>query len=175
MHFMLLVLVAVVGSGLAVSAGSWTPTEDGAGPAIPSVPTLTISLPSKSFSAGLPISFQTIVHNPTPAEITVWSSGYWPNHLVILVDQDGAEPPLTAEGKERKLRFFNPARDKNFPRILTSHQSHDEGEHCLTDAYHLKPGDYALKILYSDGQAQSSLTLLSNRVRFRVTAVEPHL
>ena len=141
-------------------------------------PHLELILPAESFPLGRPVDFRTIVHNPTPDPLTVWTCGYWPNHLVILVAEDGSEPTLTNDGKWCRLAFLSPNRDKNFPTRIAPGRSHPDGTRRLTAGYLLTPGEYELKVLYSDDQGdtlggvqfRSEVSLLSNAVKFRVTA-----
>ena len=105
-------------------------------------PRLELRLTADSFVLGQPIDFRTIVHNPTPDPLTVWTSGYWPNHLVILLAEDGSEPPPTLNGKRCKQAFFFPGRDKDSPTRIPAGKSHIDGELRLTNNFLLKPGTY---------------------------------
>src|SRR5262249_18380116 len=61
-----------------------------------------VTLAEDKFEVGEPIPVKYVVKNFSQQEQTLWHSGFWPNHEVIVRDGDGKEAPLTGEGKKRR-------------------------------------------------------------------------
>src|SRR5262249_50624724 len=73
--------------------------------------------PAKAqFEVGEAVPVKYVVLNVSRMEQIVWHSGFWANHLILVKDADGKEPPLTPFG-QRCRRAFSPGgeRSKNVP------------------------------------------------------------
>lgn len=104
--------------------------------------------------------------------ITIWSSGFWTNHRLIVKDERGKESlELTDLGK-KYMGMFSPKggpRDKNAPIVVPPGESHIErvpGD--LKQLYKFKPGKYTLQVLYEDTRPPTPLRVFSNRVEFTI-------
>jgi hypothetical protein len=128
------------------------------------------SLPRRQFHAGEPIKLSLHFTNLSDQPVTIWQSGFWPNHRVLLTDEEGREPPLTNEGRER-LAAFSPEgeRSKNVPRVLQAGRSMVEMRSLdLTELYEVKKGRYRVRVTYHDLQGPTPLRLISNTLAFEV-------
>ena len=130
-----------------------------------------VSLARKQFGVHEPIVPQYVVENVSQVEQTLWHSGFWPNHQILLRDAGGNEPPLTAEGQARR-HAFSPGgpRDKNAPwKLKASQQDDTEGQYDLATLYDLsKPGRYAVQYVYEEKQGGWEGRLASNEAEFEV-------
>ena len=95
---------------------------------------------------------------------------FWPNHKVVIKDQDGMEPPMTKKGRSARA-VFSPAgdRDKNIPDAVGAGATRNLG--CKIDVaeqFHWKRGRYELQVLYHDEQEPTPLRVKSDWVAFEV-------
>lgn len=129
---------------------------------------LVVSLPKKVFRHGEPIGASIEFRNLAGPEMTIWISGFWPNHKVVVKDEAGIEPPLTDLGK-RGRDAFSPGggRDKNFPRIVKRGGKYGIVAD-ITYIYDLAPGEYRLEVTYDDEHGPTPLRITSDSVKFRV-------
>jgi len=141
----LLVLAASCAIGLAAPAGE------------PSKGLVTrIEIAGTKFKAGEPIQVRYTKTNVSAKPLSVWHSGFWPNHRIRVCDQLGELAPLTEAGKAR-FKAFAPggARDKNFPmEMAPGKDDATEGNYNLLELYDLKkPGLYSVQYLYEEYQS----------------------
>jgi hypothetical protein len=128
------------------------------------------SLSKKTFKHGEPISVSFTITNRSGGQITIWLSGFWPNHYINVRDQNGIEPPLTAVGQERR-KAFQPSgpRRKNIPFVLKPNDVfQNDIRPDLSDLYQLGPGRYTVEITYDDRQSPTPLSVTSAAVAFDV-------
>jgi hypothetical protein len=146
-----------------------------------------VTLPARRFAAGEKVPFAFRIINNSPRAVVLWSSGFWPNHLVEVRDAAGRVVPSTPEGKLRK-RSFAPdgARRKNVPIELKPGESWPprpkEGEDPakkggvgglgLDGLFELKPGTFKVKVTYHDEQLPTPLKVASPEVTFEVTPLD---
>jgi hypothetical protein len=147
--------------------GSTSPSQ---GPSRPvAMVELVVKLSAPLQGAGKPVRLTTEIRNGTDREVTVWQSGFWPNHRVVVTDEADQEPPLTAFGKTCRAAFDpNGDRDKNSPHIVRPGESWT-GPGCdLNALYDFKPGIYHVFIVYEDQQKPTPLKLTSDVVAFQL-------
>ena len=81
----------------------------------------------------------------------MWHSGFWPNHLILVKDADGKEPPLTAFGRQCR-KAFSPGgeRGKNFPvKVAAGGEDAAYEKYDLTRHFDLSaPGRYTVRASY---------------------------
>jgi RNA polymerase sigma factor (sigma-70 family) len=134
-----------------------------------------VSLLRDKFTVGDPIEASYLVKNVSKEEQTLWHSGFWPNHQVIVRDLAGKEPPLTDFGRQAR-RAFSPGgeRTKNFPvKVPPGGEDATEGKLDLLRLYDLSnPGLYSVQYIYEEKQGGWEGRLPSNVVRFEVTMKE---
>lgn len=132
-----------------------------------------VSLEKERFTVGEAITTHYDVRNVSPLELTVWHSGFWPNHQVLVNDADGHEPALTPLGAQTR-KAFSPGgdRSKNAPLKIAPGESDDaEGRYNLCTLYDLsKPGRYTVQIVYEEKQGGWEGRLPSNVLAFEVVA-----
>lgn len=141
---------------------------EGFGPVAKSGLRSKISLAQKQYKVGAPIVVQYEIRNFGKQPATVWHSGFWPNHLIVVKDAAGKEPPLTAFGKQTRNAFSpNGPRDKNYPVKLTPGQGDKTlGKYDLRMLFDLStPGKYTVEYVYDEGDPVNS-----NVVKFEVVA-----
>jgi hypothetical protein len=130
------------------------------------------TLEKASYRRGEPIPVGFELRNRTAGPVTVWHSGFWPNHLVVVRDRDGVEPPLTPAGRERRAAFRpDGEREKNFPVVLRPGGSaREDGAADLADLYRLGPGAYTLVVSYDDRQGPTPTVAVATAIDFEVAA-----
>ena len=141
-----------------------------------------VTLPARRFAAGEKVPFAFKITNNSPRTVVLWSSGFWPNHLVEVWGAAGRAVPLSPEGKLRK-RSFAPggARRKNVPIELKLGESwprpkggedpakQGEGGGLGLDVlFELKPGTFTVRMTYHDEQPPTPLKVASPEVTFEV-------
>lgn len=156
--------------GLIVGWGhqpAWAGTEPPSDPRM----AYTASLPNMVFRRGDRISLTLSIKNRSKEPVTIWLSGFWPNHRVVVTDARGKEPPLTKDGKVRRDVFApSGARDKNSPQVLAAGESHREMSNLdLTTLYELRPGRYRVRATYHDTSPPAPMRVVSNAVAFEVS------
>lgn len=145
-----------------------------------------VTLPARRFAVGETIPFTFTITNNSPRAVVIWSSGFWPNHLIEVWDAAGQTPPLTQAGKLRR-RSFAPAgaRRMNIPVKLNPGESYPrprEGEDPakpvvsgglgLDRLFELKPGTFKVRVTYHDEQSPTPLKVVSPEVAFEVIPPE---
>lgn len=132
-----------------------------------------VTLDKKRFTVGEPIVVDYKVKNISNVELTIWHSGFWPNHLLLVRDFAGKEPTLTAAGRAGR-RAFSPGgqRDKNVSRQLKPGEVDDtEGRYDLTALYDLlAPGRYRVQCVYEERQGGWEGRLESNAADFEIVS-----
>jgi len=132
-----------------------------------------ITLAKVKFSVGEPIDVKYVVKNVSSSEQTIWHSGFWPNHMIIVKMTNGKEPPLTDFGREGRAAFApRGARTKNFALTLSPDaEDATQGAFDLTRIFDLSdPGLYTLQYVYEERQGGWEGRLPSNVLTFRVVA-----
>ena len=134
---------------------------------------LAVRLPRRSFPKGEPILLECEFQNRSESPTTIWQSGFWPNHSVVVRDQRGVEPPLTEFGRERRARFSpGGQREKNFPLPVAPGSSFPlagKGSAIvdLAKLYELVPGRYRVVVTYEERQPPA-MKVASDPVEFAV-------
>jgi RNA polymerase sigma factor (sigma-70 family) len=132
-----------------------------------------VTLAKEKYTAGEPIQTRYVVKNVSQVDQTLWHSGFWPNHLILVRDAKGKKPALTQEGRLRR-RAFAPGgqRGKNSPWTLKpGAEDATEGSYDLTTLFDLSgPGRYTVQYLYEEKQGGWEGMLLSNKASFEVFA-----
>src|SRR5262249_7152167 len=64
-----------------------------------------VALAKAKFAVGEPIVGKYVVKNVSKEEQTIWHSGFWANHQIIVKDTAGKEPALTDFGKQLRKAF----------------------------------------------------------------------
>jgi hypothetical protein len=131
---------------------------------------LTISIDRTEFAGGEPVLIRARIENTSPAEATYWVSGFWPNHRVSLVDENGRLAPRTEEGRKRDAAFSpGGARDKNVPQVLRPGQAYEALPPIRVDRlFELRPGNYRVQLVYHEAAAPTPACAVSNELQFRV-------
>jgi uncharacterized protein (TIGR03067 family) len=126
------------------------------------------------FPVGEAIPAKFAVKNVSQVEQTLWHSGFWPNHQIIVRNAKGKEPPLTRFGRQCR-QAFSPGgeRGKNAPwKLKPGGEDTTEGNYDLTRLYNLsRPGRYTVQYVYEekhDGGWKGRL--LSTKAAFAVVA-----
>jgi len=114
-----------------------------------------LSFAREQFAAGEAITPTYEVMNVSKDGVTIWHSGFWPNHRIIVRDGTGREAPLTKEGQQRR-KAFSPGggRDKNVAVTLAAGgRDTTQGSYDLTKLYDLsRPDRYTVEYVYEDRQ-----------------------
>jgi hypothetical protein len=133
-----------------------------------------VTLPKAKFMVGEAIPVKYAVKNVSRAQQTLWHSGFWPNHQIIVRDARDKEPPLTAFGRQCEEAFkrgVGGERGKNAPWPLRAGaEDTTEGNYDLSKLYHLsKPGRYTVQYVYEETQEGGwKGRLLSSKVAFEI-------
>jgi RNA polymerase sigma factor (sigma-70 family) len=134
-----------------------------------------VSLLRSKFIVGDPIEVSYVVKNVSKEEQTLWHSGFWPNHQVIVHDLFGKEAPLTNFGRQAR-RAFSPGgvRDENaLVKVPPGGEDATEGKYDLLRLYDLsRPGVYTVQYIYQEKWGGWEGRLPSNVFRFEVIAKE---
>jgi RNA polymerase sigma factor (sigma-70 family) len=186
---LLFLAVGLVGIGAGFGIGSWPQTRARA-PALesreppgragmaaiepgPEVNGLRARVaPGKAkFEAGEAVPVNYAVHNVSRTEQIVWHSGFWVNHLILVRDAAGREPPLTPFGR-RCRSAFSPGgeRSKNVPvPIPAGGTDAAYEEYDLTKHYDLsRPGRYTVQYVYEEKHGGWEGRLPSNEATFAI-------
>jgi RNA polymerase sigma factor (sigma-70 family) len=156
-----------------------------------------VTLGKRQFEVGEPIPATYVVKNVSKNEQTLWHSGFWPNHLVLIHDAQGKEPSLTREGKQRRDAFApGGKRGKNAPwnlkpgsedttepelfdldpqrlrwNLKPGSEDTTEGNYDLATLYDLsRAGRYSVQYIYEEKQGGWEARLPSNKAAFRIIA-----
>lgn len=123
-----------------------------------------------TYRSGEPIQLSLSFENPTEAAVTIWLSGFWPNHEILVTDDAGEEPPLTEDGKRRRAAFApDGERDKNAPRVLSPGMRYRDAKGLdLTDLYRFEKGTYQVRAAYHDMQEPTPLYAATKAIAFEV-------
>jgi RNA polymerase sigma factor (sigma-70 family) len=134
-----------------------------------------ITLPKKKFTVGAEIPVTYTVKNVSKVEQTLWHSGFWPNHLILVRDAGGKEPPLTALGQQDR-KAFAPGGDrwKNVAvKVPAGGEDAAYEKYDLAKLYDLSaPGRYTVQYIYEEKQGGWEGRLPSNEAAFEVVARE---
>lgn len=130
----------------------------------------TVSLATTTFRHSEPIRLEAKFENGSRAPVTIWISGFWPNHRVVVKDKAGQEPALTKEGEARRKAFApQGGRDKNAPHILNPGEIYrDSIEVDLNRLYRLGPSHYTVEVTYEDDQGPTPLRVTSKAISFEI-------
>jgi hypothetical protein len=130
-----------------------------------------VSLAKQKYQVGEPIKVHYQVKNVSKEEQTLWHSGFWLNHLILVKDADGKEPPLTAFGQQCR-RAFSPGgeRSKNVPvKVAAGGEDAAYEPYDLTKLHDLsRPGRYTVQYVYEEKQGGWEGRLPSNVAAFEV-------
>ena len=142
-----------------------------------------VTLPARRFASGEKIPFAFKITNNSPRTVTLWSSGFWPNHLVEVRDAAGRLLPATPEGQLRS-RSFAPGgpRRKNAPIKLgpgeswpklkggedPARRTEFDDSFGLDGLFEFQAGTFTVRVTYHDDSPPTPLKLLSREVKFEV-------
>jgi hypothetical protein len=102
-----------------------------------------------------PIVVHYAIQNVADKPLTVWHSGFWPNHRIDLTGPDG-QPAKFVAGGEARRKAFSPGgtREKNAPLTLQPGATDDAYEaYNLRDIYVLSaPGKYLVQYIYQEAK-----------------------
>jgi hypothetical protein len=148
-----------------------TGAADGFGPEVKGL-RARLTLPKKQFAEGESIIPDYVVMNVSNQKLTIWHCGFWPNHLVLVKDATGKEPPLTLFGQQCRAAF-SPGGDR-FKNVAVTlppgGEDTKESKQDLTQVYDLsKPGKYTVQYIYEEKQGGWEGRLPSNIVEFEIT------
>lgn len=132
---------------------------------------LALKLAQKEYKEGEPIAISLRFRNASSVPVTIWSSGFYVNHNVIVTDDDREVVQTTEFGKRCQEMFDSPsgARGKNFPIEIAPGETCSEGSVAdLTRLYVLKPGRYQVRVIYRDEHPPTPVQVTSNSVAFEV-------
>jgi hypothetical protein len=149
-----------------------TPRQDEFGPEVKGL-RAKVSLAKAKCEVGESIPVRYAVRNVSKAEQTVWHSGFWPNHLVLVRDAGGKEAVPTEFGK-RCRQAFAPGgeRFKNAAvKVPPGGEDAAYEQYDLTKLFDLsKPGRYTVQYVYEEKQGGWEGRLPSNEAAFEVVA-----
>jgi RNA polymerase sigma-70 factor (ECF subfamily) len=135
-----------------------------------------VTLAREKFEVGEATLVKYVVNNVSHAEQVIWHRGFWPNHVLVVKDADGKEPPLTEFGSQCR-KAFSPNRTHGGKRVPVKVPPGGEDgayeEYDLTKHFHIsRPGRYTVQYLYDDRQPEGGWAgqLPSNVVAFEVVA-----
>ncbi|MDR3622473.1 MAG: hypothetical protein P4L85_24190 [Paludisphaera borealis] len=131
---------------------------------------LVVSLSKTTYKSGEEIIPEIVYKNRSGRELTIWSCGFCTNHKVVVKNEAGESPPLTAAGTQCRDAFA-PAggRDKNVPIVIEPGKNRRWSSIDVASLYQLESGkQYALEIVYDDRQEPTPLNLTSKAVEFKV-------
>lgn len=148
---------------------------------------LKFSRKGSTFNIGDAILSQPIFINHTSTNLFVWEhDNFWTNHLLLLVDAKGNEPPLTDLGRRAKDTFFRRLGwDRSDQKMIEPGREYNDLEIDLSRYFSLPEGDYSVALLYNEmawmgnevrGQKRvlnypsPHTTLISETVHFKVKA-----
>jgi RNA polymerase sigma factor (sigma-70 family) len=133
-----------------------------------------IMLPKERFAVGEAIPVTYIVKNVSQEEQILWHSGFWPNHLILVEDAAGKEPPLTESGQQCRNAFSPNGERKKNVRVPVAAGGADAAyeKYDLTSLYDLtRPGRYTVQYVYEEKLGSGwEGRLPSNVVTFEVVA-----
>ena len=130
---------------------------------------LDVSLPRKVFQQGEPIELTAVFKNLSGRAVTIWSSGFWPNHKLVVTDDQGIEAEFTTVGRRCRLAFDPQGRKrrKNVPRVVEPGASLEVCSGIdLSKLYRLPPGRYKVQLTYDDRQPPTPIMVESGFVTF---------
>jgi RNA polymerase sigma factor (sigma-70 family) len=134
-----------------------------------------VTLPKTKFAVGAAIPVTYTVKNVSKEEQTLFHCGFWPNHLILVRDADGKEPPLTPFGQQTR-KAFEPAgeRTKNVAvKVPPGGEDAAYEKYDLVKLYDLsRPGRYTVQYVYEEKMGGWEGRLPSNDVAFEVIAGE---
>ena len=103
------------------------------------------------FAVGEPIAISYRMKNISSQPIIIWHSGFWPDHQLLLRDDNDIEVPLTPRGLQARSAFDpDGPRRKNIPVTLEPGQIDDTFDiPDLCQYFKIEqPGIYNLQCLY---------------------------
>jgi hypothetical protein len=121
-----------------------------------------------SLGSSKPLVVQLTITNKTKVPLTVWSCGFWPNHLITIKDEKGHLVTLTKFGVAMNKTFSSLVRDKNAPLKILAAKSYSYSTPDLRQCYQLKPGKYTVSVRYNDAAAAPKFTMISTSSQFTV-------
>jgi RNA polymerase sigma factor (sigma-70 family) len=134
-----------------------------------------VTLAKNTFDVGEAVLVKYVVKNVSREEQTLWHSGFWPNHQVVVRDAAGKEPPLTEFGG-RCRKAFSPGgeRWKNVAvKVALGAEDAAYEQYDLTKLYDLsRPGRYTVEYVYEEKQGGWEGRLPSNQAAFEIAAKE---
>lgn len=135
---------------------------------------LTAALAGPTFRTVGPIPVVVVFRNADGPPATIYKGGFWPNHWIEVIDDQGVAPPLTDRGQIYRTIFERGNRDRSIELIIEQGQTSYETLRDLNEVYRLAPGRYRAKAIYKDLTASPPIPHLeSDTVSFKV--IEPGL
>ncbi len=132
-----------------------------------------ITLEAGTFELGSPIPLYYKKRNISDAPITIWNSGFWPNHRIRVCDSIGRLIKLTDFGRVR-YEAFDPGgeRSKNYPSTIAPGTIDDSASpQDLAKLYEVtERGTYSVQVVYEEYQGDWEGQLWSNVIVFTIEA-----
>ncbi|RUL88036.1 hypothetical protein [Tautonia sociabilis] len=130
---------------------------------------LTAALTGPTFRTVGPIPVVVVFRNADGPPTEIYKCGFWPNHWVEVVDEQGIEPPLTEWGRIFRRIFETGRRDRSIKIVVKRGETSFEILSDLNKVYRLDPGHYRAKAIYNDSSASPQIHhLASDTVSFEV-------
>lgn len=117
-----------------------------------------------------PVPIRTIYQNAACLPVTLWMSGFWPNHQILVTQAGGMDVGLTELGRECR-DAYNPAgpRRKNYPVVLEAGRAYvDPAEIDLSQYFHLQKGEYKVRVIYDDRQGPTPTRIMTPWLDFSI-------
>jgi RNA polymerase sigma factor (sigma-70 family) len=127
----------------------------------------SVTLPKEKFEVGEAIPVAYVVKNVSKDEQTLYHSGFWANHEIVVRGADGKEPPLTDAGKQQRQVVAQSVPVK----VPAGGEDAPDEKYDLATLYDLsKPGRYTVQYVYEEKQSGWEGRLPSNEAAFEVVA-----
>ena len=160
--------IRLVALGLACGVASVVPgvlSGNGGAPC-----SLILHMDKTEFRPGEPIPVACEMKNTGDEPVKIWSCGFWPNHRVVVTDDQGREPDLTPYGvacRERNT-LHSATRDRNRPLVLGLGKSYKNHPIDLAKLYDLGPGKYLVTVMYDEHEMEPQMAVVSEPKAFTV-------
>lgn len=131
-----------------------------------------LAIDKLEFAVGEPVVLRYRIQNVDKQDATIWISGFWPNHRVRLVHQDGRPATPTAFGKQCDAAFRpGGSRDKNVRHELQPQATYDQFAPInINRLFQLPPDTYRAQVEYHETAGPTPAHVISDEVTFRVGA-----
>jgi len=136
----------------------------------------TLKLNKKKFEHLKPIILNLSFRNLGSDALKIRVSGFWIDHMVVVLDEHSEKVPLTPLGAQR-LKDFAPEGSDSNRNIMLTIEPYDVLEEGYTinlyDNFLLEPGKYKVQVTYDNREGPTPLTLRTKFVPFEITPKRP--